>query len=377
MTLTVASLLAHPEANTTSLTPGVGEERVITWAHVCELSEPWLWLGEHTLVMTTGIAVPKTAEAQSAYFAGMAEAGIAAIAVDAEVSVTQSALRFAAAIGFPVLATGADSPFSAVGKVVADAAQRASIAEAAQRRDWMFGTMLFNNLLDSALPEGVVAPHLAEQGIDSPFVVAVWSSSKRGEGLERFQRILADEGIRALVTQRDGQILAAVNASVYTELSRVALTVGCIGVSATFSALDVFAAAASQAQMALARTRGADARIEVFDADAASSPFLEGDPNWLASASHRVLDPLYEYDRTRGTELVDTLRIFLEENGSWVRASVRLFVHRQTLASRVARIEKVLGRDLHSMGDLSDCWFAIRAGILAGEIDPHSPGKPV
>ena len=46
MTYTVAELLGDPELATISLTPGVGEQREITWAHVCELADPWNWLGD-------------------------------------------------------------------------------------------------------------------------------------------------------------------------------------------------------------------------------------------------------------------------------------------------------------------------------------------
>ena len=59
MTYTVAELLGDPELATISLTPGVGEQREITWAHVCELADPWNWLGDGALVMTTGLDIPE------------------------------------------------------------------------------------------------------------------------------------------------------------------------------------------------------------------------------------------------------------------------------------------------------------------------------
>ncbi|MBN9612312.1 MAG: PucR family transcriptional regulator ligand-binding domain-containing protein, partial [Actinobacteria bacterium] len=84
MVFTVRSLLELPSAGTVSLTPGVGEDRAITWAHVCEQPDPWTWLGEGALVMTTGIGVPWGTDAQCAYVKGMWAAGIAAVTIDEE-----------------------------------------------------------------------------------------------------------------------------------------------------------------------------------------------------------------------------------------------------------------------------------------------------
>src|SRR5699024_6105032 len=69
MTVTVGSLLRQAELRTISLTPGVGEDREITWAHVCELPEPWRWLGPGALVMSTGIGIPTTTDEQCDYIA--------------------------------------------------------------------------------------------------------------------------------------------------------------------------------------------------------------------------------------------------------------------------------------------------------------------
>ncbi|MGV9714104.1 PucR family transcriptional regulator [Gordonia sp. NPDC003424] len=70
--------------------------------------------------------------------------------------------------------------------------------------------------------------------------------------------------------------------------------------------------------------------------------------------SRRVLDglaeilvaPLVEYDTAHGTDLLASLRAYLEANGQWEAAAAALGVHRHTLRGRIARAEEVLGCDL-------------------------------
>ncbi|WP_334151500.1 helix-turn-helix domain-containing protein [Microbacterium sp.] len=64
----------------------------------------------------------------------------------------------------------------------------------------------------------------------------------------------------------------------------------------------------------------------------------------LRSLSHRVLAPLDEADPT-GT-LTETLRSYLRHSGTVRAVGDELFIHRNTLAYRIRRIEKLLGVDL-------------------------------
>lgn len=66
----------------------------------------------------------------------------------------------------------------------------------------------------------------------------------------------------------------------------------------------------------------------------------------LDALAETLLTPLADYDTQHGTELLPSLRAFLEANGHWESAAAALSVHRHTLRSRIARIETVLGCDL-------------------------------
>ncbi|MFJ3778982.1 helix-turn-helix domain-containing protein [Streptomyces sp. NPDC090075] len=58
-------------------------------------------------------------------------------------------------------------------------------------------------------------------------------------------------------------------------------------------------------------------------------------------------------------ELAVTLRAWLEHNGAWDRTAAHLRVHRNTVRSRIAQAERLLGRDLASMRTRAEPWFAL------------------
>ena len=63
--------------------------------------------------------------------------------------------------------------------------------------------------------------------------------------------------------------------------------------------------------------------------------------------------------------LIESLRVFLAEVGSWEAAAAQLGVHRHTLRHRIARVEALTGRDLSRMEDRVELWVALRArGLL-------------
>lgn len=68
----------------------------------------------------------------------------------------------------------------------------------------------------------------------------------------------------------------------------------------------------------------------------------------LATLAEAQLAPLSAHDTAHGTDLLDSLRTFLEHNGGWEAASAALGVHRHTLRSRIERVRSLLGADLDS-----------------------------
>ncbi|MBO1900852.1 PucR family transcriptional regulator ligand-binding domain-containing protein [Leucobacter weissii] len=472
MTFTVKSLLDLPEARTVSLTPGVGEERLITWAHVCELPEPWRWLGAGALLMTTGLPLPPDAEQQREYFRGVHAGGIAAITIDEtmpEVELHASALDDAARIGLPVLQTAHEVPFVQLSMAVARAAQQdrvrrirqaermyailrtratdrtvdlllaelgrvlggelslhrgaergvdrkpvervsrgvltavvpaetetelrfsgaldidpslllhaasivgsaLAVEEAARHSDWRHGSLLLGELCDETLPAENAGDLVAAYGLRTPFVLAAAQAAEPEALLASVHTAFAADGVPALVTVKDHQLLLLGNAgeAVDDVFDAIARAGARLGVSEHFDALQELPTALRQARSALIRNHE-PGLVMRFEEHETSSLFLPNDPAQLRGIARQVLGPLQTYDRQRGTKLTHTLRVFLEENRSWVRAAERLYVHRQTLIARISRIEKIIDRDLSSMEDAAECWLAIQAAIGSGELDP-------
>ena len=73
-----------------------------------------------------------------------------------------------------------------------------------------------------------------------------------------------------------------------------------------------------------------------------------------------VLDPLREASGAHG-DLTDTLRVFLAEHGGHRSSAERLGIHRQTLRSRIARVEELTGLSMDHADDRATAWIALRA----------------
>lgn len=72
---------------------------------------------------------------------------------------------------------------------------------------------------------------------------------------------------------------------------------------------------------------------------------LKGDPE-VRRTLEPLLLPLQRYDAARGTDLMLTLRRFLDEGGNIAATSERLFLHRNSVTYRLGRMEELTGLDL-------------------------------
>jgi sugar diacid utilization regulator len=85
------------------------------------------------------------------------------------------------------------------------------------------------------------------------------------------------------------------------------------------------------------------------------------DQDVLDSFRESLLAPVEEYDQRHRTDLVPTLRTFLETGGRWQETAALLHVHVNTLRHRIERIETLSGRRLDSTPDRVDLWLALQA----------------
>lgn len=85
------------------------------------------------------------------------------------------------------------------------------------------------------------------------------------------------------------------------------------------------------------------------------------EPSTVASYSDAVLRPLQEWDREHRSDLLPTLRAFLESAGQWRETARRLQIHHNTLRYRLGRVEQLTGRSLSRTADRVDLFLALAA----------------
>ena len=80
-----------------------------------------------------------------------------------------------------------------------------------------------------------------------------------------------------------------------------------------------------------------------------------------------VLGPLIDRDAERSSELVSSVRAFIEAGGRWEPGAEALSVHRHTLRYRVRLAEELMGRDLTNAEDRMEVWLALKAAEVLEE----------
>lgn len=79
--ITVNGLLEARPADLELVAGHRGGDRLVTWAHVCDLPDPWTWVRPGDLVMTTGDGLPDTADQQREWSCKLIDVGISSLVV--------------------------------------------------------------------------------------------------------------------------------------------------------------------------------------------------------------------------------------------------------------------------------------------------------
>jgi purine catabolism regulator len=80
-----------------------------------------------------------------------------------------------------------------------------------------------------------------------------------------------------------------------------------------------------------------------------------------------VIGPLLERDRSKSSELVASVKAFVDAGGRWEQGSETLGVHRHTLRYRIRQAEQLLGKDLSGAPHRIEVWLALRAAEILDE----------
>jgi purine catabolism regulator len=148
------------------------------------------------------------------------------------------------------------------------------------------------------------------------------------------------------------------------------------GLSTPMSGAASVPRAAGQARLALDRASSGDApgvSVVAFDELGAAFELLDATPDHeLSRLARRVFGRVRVAEGARGGDLTRTLLEYLDQGCSVADAAARLYVHRNTLRKRLARIGRLTGVDLGTTGGRVDAYLSVSAArILAqrGEDD--------
>jgi DNA-binding PucR family transcriptional regulator len=155
---------------------------------------------------------------------------------------------------------------------------------------------------------------------------------------------------------------------------RVARGLGVAVRAGVSSAVADFACGVRQAEAALRLATCGPQTSTMYHEDLGSLRFLLDAPNQheLVSLVETRVGPLVEHDRERQTDLLHTLRVFLDEGGNRRRTAERCYVHQSTIKYRLRRIRELLDCDLGDADVRFDLMLALKVLELlrAADADP-------
>ena len=197
----------------------------------------------------------------------------------------------------------------------------------------------------------------------APVIVAATKVSSRLDAVTEWLELQAAETRGSVFFGRqEGDLVVIVRATDHDRLGQLAsrfdLTVG----HSDAADYDTFAEALGQAR--LARDRGTSA-VTAF-AETHSSGVLGTLGAESRVVASTVLEPLYAADRRGASDLVRTLRMYLECNGSAESTASALGVHRHTVRARIKTAERALGVQLDTFAARAEIWAAFLAVDMPG-----------
>ncbi|MEW2304973.1 PucR family transcriptional regulator ligand-binding domain-containing protein [Streptomyces sp. NPDC006655] len=487
--LTVGDLLSFPALQMRLLAGGGGLGRTVSWAHVSELEDPTPWLHGSEVIMTVGLAVPRTGEAQRRYLERLDDAGVAALVLSTQLRTPPLRQAFLAAAeerGFPVLEVPLAVPFVTIAQEVAAAVSEKS-AERLGAQLQVFGALrwmaeenldtpaLFGRLeqlsgyrillcttqgrpllpgvaapadlsvlpahpdAPPTVPGGFVLPVLGPGGA-AGYLVALEQAGARPAGLAVVQHLATVAALRLAMVRQEREVLRREGAETLAEMLQdtldpagaqrrlahhgldarrpvvlavvrrtpdaqpgvatsdedvgVALSdhphltlrrgedrlvlaepgftealaglpgVVC-GVSRPFAVGEPLRVARQEAEWAAGRAEEAGKPLVHYGEDA-TGRWLPEDRRLLAALVEQVLGEALRYDAAHGSQLLVSVRTWMERDRRTEDAAAALHVHPNTLSYRLRRFGEVTGRDLATTAAFTEVWFAVRAATELG-----------
>lgn len=224
---------------------------------------------------------------------------------------------------------------------------------------------LLEQLIEGELAPSGVRRELRAEGLDpdGEAVLAAVATDDGGE-LDADERAgladaLARAGIPHLLAALDACYLLAEDDGALAALrARPRLRAG---VSRPFRPADGVGLARREALLAAQVATSTGQSLVRSGRDVQHASAMPPDRASLERLVQTTLGPLLDYDALHNTELVASLRRYLERDRSLSAAAAELFVHPNSLAYRLRRIEEIAGRRLASVPAQTDFWLALEA----------------
>ncbi|MFE2092871.1 PucR family transcriptional regulator [Streptomyces sp. NPDC059460] len=229
--------------------------------------------------------------------------------------------------------------------------------------------MFLRMLLDGSVAAPAARDHLGEAGFSAPerLRVLVLRGTGPQRALAALGQALAERGLLRFGLARAGCAVLLLDTGVDAAALVAEAASGLrprpwAGVSAEHGPAEAPTAlreAMTAAEAAQARQcSGVVAFAELAGHELLAEPHTRAVLQRLAADR---LAPLADHDARQGTELVASLRAFLENHGQWEAASTALGVHRHTLRARVERVQLLLPADLESAHVRAELLLALSA----------------
>jgi sugar diacid utilization regulator/GAF domain-containing protein len=139
-----------------------------------------------------------------------------------------------------------------------------------------------------------------------------------------------------------------------------------IGISRPCNQLRLYPAAYDEALKAVKLAHTLGKTIVGIDEHRSLEMLLHLENNTCQQYITKVLGPLLEYDRNRGSELLTTLSAYLECNGVLTLTAEKCHTHINTVRYRLQKIEELLQCDLKNNQTLFDLQLALKLLSLQG-----------
>ncbi|GAA4012957.1 PucR family transcriptional regulator [Streptomyces plumbiresistens] len=322
-------------------------DREVSWAHSIELEDPTPWLSGGELVLTTGLRLPRSADARRAYILRIASARAAAVGFGVGLTheqVPASQVEAAEEIVLPLLEVPLPTPFVAVTKAVMERLaeqQYEGVAQASRIQPRMTraalhggaqavvreltvstkASVLFlghDGKTRASHPPGARTPHLGMLAELRPTDQTASAVSSGPDGVVAVQQVRVGRRVH-------GQLVLAAERPL--------------------TAVDHLLLGHAASPIALEAEKPAQLRDEQHHVNSMFLRVLLHGSVATAAAVEHLTEAGFPVHS--GVRLL-ALRAFLEHNGRWEAASTALGVHRHTLRGRMERVQRLLPADLNS-----------------------------